>query len=182
MPSTPFPRSYWVKPGELLAGAYPGDADQKVAADKLRALYDAGIRHVVSLMEPTEKARGVPFRPYLAELNARGVTTSQHPIRDLGIPDRAQMKAILDDIDGAIKAGKPVLVHCWGGRGRTGTVVGCWLRRHKLASSGDVLAEIGRLRSAVSDSRIPSPDTVEQQDFIQGWNEGSDRAGAQAEG
>ncbi|MFZ5949388.1 MAG: fused DSP-PTPase phosphatase/NAD kinase-like protein [Candidatus Rifleibacteriota bacterium] len=27
-------------------------------------------------------------------------------------------------------AGKPVYVHCWGGLGRTGVVVGCWSRRH----------------------------------------------------
>jgi hypothetical protein len=40
---TPFPKSYWVIPGRLLAGAYPGAKDPAEAAGKLKALFDAGI-------------------------------------------------------------------------------------------------------------------------------------------
>jgi protein-tyrosine phosphatase len=35
------------------------------------------------------------------------------------------MTTILDAIDESMTAGKPVYVHCWGGMGRTGTVIGC---------------------------------------------------------
>ena len=171
IPPVPFPRSYWVQPRTLLAGAYPGDRDEKTATANLRALIDSGIRHVVNLMEPTEAAHGVPFRPYADELRARGVTMSSHPIRDVGIPTRTQMKAILNDIDAAIDGGKPVLVHCWGGRGRTGTVIGCWLLRHKLADADGVLDELSRLRTETPDSRTPSPDTAEQRKFIRQWQE-----------
>lgn len=158
-------------PGQFLAGAYPGDADEQMAESKLQSLYNAGIRHVINLMQPTETAHGVPFRPYAPSLTDRGVTIASYPIDDLGVPSRSTMSTILDDIDSSIASNEPVYVHCWGGRGRTGTVVGCWLRRHNLAGSDQVLHEISRLRRGASDSRTPSPDTAAQRDFIQSWSE-----------
>ena len=38
------------------------------------------------------------------------------------------MTAILNAIDESMTAGKPVYVHCWGGAGRTGTVIGRCLK------------------------------------------------------
>jgi len=35
------------------------------------------------------------------------------------------MHEILDTIDAALSAKRIVYVHCWGGVGRTGTVIGC---------------------------------------------------------
>ena len=65
------------------------------------------------------------------------------PIPDTGNPKPAQVESILDTIDTAIAAGRRVYVHCWGGIGRTGTIVGCYLVRHGL--TGDqALAEIAR--------------------------------------
>jgi hypothetical protein len=50
----PFPRSYWVIPGEPFAGNYPGVKDPKEATAKLTAIINCGIRHVINLMEPAE--------------------------------------------------------------------------------------------------------------------------------
>ena len=36
------------------------------------------------------------------------------------------MVAILDSLDTAIADEHTIYLHCWGGIGRTGTVVGCW--------------------------------------------------------
>ena len=61
----PFPRSYWVIPGKLLAGCYPGSKDPWEATDKLTALINSGIRHVINLMEPDERdVTGLRFVPY----------------------------------------------------------------------------------------------------------------------
>jgi len=46
----PFARSYWVVPGELLAGYYPGDLDTSKMEKKLKGLLRAGIRYVINLM------------------------------------------------------------------------------------------------------------------------------------
>jgi hypothetical protein len=44
--AAPFDRSYWVVPGRLLAGAYPGDPKELKASEKLEALHGAGIRQL----------------------------------------------------------------------------------------------------------------------------------------
>ena len=61
---------------------------------------------------------------------------------------------------------------CWGGVGRTGTTVGCWLVRH--GRTGDeALAHLARLWSRVAKAhRSPrSPETAEQAKYIRGWLE-----------
>jgi len=50
----PFPRPYWVIPGLLLAGEYPGAKEQNEAEQKLSDLLDAEIRQIIDLMEPDE--------------------------------------------------------------------------------------------------------------------------------
>ena len=50
----PFPRSYWVIPGLLLAGEYPGSRDYVKEKEKLTGLLDAGILQIINLMEPDE--------------------------------------------------------------------------------------------------------------------------------
>ena len=63
----------------------------------------------------------------------------------MGVPTIPHMTRILDEVDGALADGGSVYVHCWGGIGRTGTVVGCWLVRHGL-DDGDAVARIAELR------------------------------------
>jgi hypothetical protein len=47
----PFNRSYWVVPGKLLAGGYPGSRDPIEEERNLKGLIQAEIRHVISLLE-----------------------------------------------------------------------------------------------------------------------------------
>ena len=61
----PFPRSYWVIPGRLLAGELPGAKDALETERKLDSLFKAGIRHVVNLMQSDETNHsGELFTPY----------------------------------------------------------------------------------------------------------------------
>jgi protein-tyrosine phosphatase len=60
-------------------------------------------------------------------------------------------------------------VHCWGGKGRTGTVVGCWLMRHGKATSGDVLRTIQQLRKDDPTWFEPSPETERQRWMVKTW-------------
>jgi hypothetical protein len=68
-----FNRSYWVVPGQLLAGGYPGLEDPIEEERNLKGLIQAGIRHVISLMEPQEYNRpDDPFAPYVDRMESIG--------------------------------------------------------------------------------------------------------------
>jgi protein tyrosine phosphatase len=175
----PFPRSYWVVPGKLLAGYYPGSKNLKEATDKLAALINSGIRHVINLMEADDRDltghRFVPYDDMMGSIAGRmkvSVTFDQLPIKDLSVPTERHMTRILNQIDLCIKHGKPVYVHCLGGIGRTGTVVGCYLVRHGLATGKNVLDIIRDLRKDTEDSDRESPETREQRKMLTGLKEG----------
>ena len=172
----PFGRSYWVIPGKFLAGAYPGSKDHEEALPKITALVECGIRFIVNLMEEGERnSSGEQFVPYediLASVSSKlgvKIHLRRMPIRDLHVPSRHHMVEILNMIDGAIEDGLPVYVHCWGGVGRTGTVVGCYLVRHGLATRDDVLERIAVLRRDEATAYRPSPETWDQRVMVQTW-------------
>ena len=169
----PLPNSYWVRPGRFAAGEYPGDLDPCQAAAKLKMLLCAGINHFIDLTGVGE------LRPYrdIAEREARShgvrVGYERFPITDEGVPrSREWMARILDAIDAALDDGKTVYVHCWGGVGRTGTVVGCWLVRHG-ESGASALEQIDEWwRGVEKVSRIPtSPETTCQKEYVTNWVE-----------
>lgn len=175
---TPFPNhSYWVVPGKFLAGYYPGDTDPQVMDVKLNALLDCGVTAVINLMEADETDHFgrffVPYQDRLRELawqRGRHVHWLRLPIRDFDVPCEEEMRRILDAIDQAIEQGRTVYVHCWGGIGRTGMVVGCYLARHGIAGGEAALKKIQELRRAITDYRT-SPETPAQRQMVMKWRE-----------
>jgi hypothetical protein len=175
----PYPRSYWVVPGKFLAGYYPGSRDPATSQEKLTQLLEFGVRHVVNLMEETElNFKGERFEPYeaqlmnLAEDMGIPIKISHMPIRDTDIPTIEHMIAVLDEIDRAIKESPILYLHCWGGRGRTGTVVGCYLARRGIAVGGTALDLLNKLRKDDPISHLPSPETKIQAEFVRSWTQG----------
>ncbi len=142
-PSPPIPSSYWVIPGRFVAGEYPGAREPAQAVERLRRLLGAGIDCFIDLTEADSHL--TKYATWAVEEGRRqGVTVGheRHAITDWSIPDTpAHMERTLDAIDGALADGRMVYLHCWGGVGRTGTVVGCWLVRHGM-SGEEALAQI----------------------------------------
>jgi protein-tyrosine phosphatase len=75
-------------------------------------------------------------------------------------------------LDSSLEAGRRIYLHCWGGIGRTGLAVGCFLVRHGM-SGEQALEQIADWWQAVTGRRsIPrSPETPEQVEFVLNWRE-----------
>jgi protein-tyrosine phosphatase len=174
MINTPIPESYWVVPGKFLAGAYPiANADDMMARRWLSAFIDAGINSFFDLTRPGELQTYLPALQEEAFRHGIPIDYQRMTIQDKGLPAHEKMVVLLDGLDAALASGHTVYLHCWGGIGRTGTTVGCWLVRHGL-TGGQALIRLNELYRTADQSHIfpRSPETDAQVKFILDWVEG----------
>ncbi|KAJ3727249.1 protein-tyrosine phosphatase-like protein [Lentinula guzmanii] len=170
----PIPNSYWATP-LLLACEYPW-SPKNPYKPKLDALLKAGVRTFIDLTECGE------LKPYSNILCGRatllGIDPStieyyNFPIRDRSLPQSVEyMNSVLDVLRDNQVRGRISAVHCRGGIGRTGMVIGCWLVQSGIAKDGDeALHIIAKEWSTVEKcKRFPhSPETGPQFEFVQRW-------------
>lgn len=155
----PLYQSYYLETRNIFAGEYPGDKYGEKAQNKIDQMVHFGVRHFIDLTEEGE------LRPY-SHMLPKCCTYTRFPIRDVNVPDSVESVAcLIDHIQELSKRDDGyVYIHCWGGVGRTGTIVGCYL-------AGDSYeATMKRLRSCFSQmpksSHRVTPETKEQEAFI----------------
>jgi protein tyrosine/serine phosphatase len=165
------PDCYWVVPGTLLAGEYPSARDEATSRRKIAELLDAGIRTFIDLTEERELPGYAESLAAMAEARGVAVTYQRLPIVDMDVPSVSQMRSTLTAIEHGIAAAAPVYVHCWGGIGRTGTVIGCWLVEHGRTGES-ALAELDVLRGFAVTRNRPSPEMPDQLAFVRSWAPG----------
>jgi hypothetical protein len=81
--------AWWVEPGRLLAGEYPGARTASKAAEKVRLLIDAGVDSIVDLTTPDDHLSS--YEEALrdaAEKAGREVHHFAYPIPDMGVIER----------------------------------------------------------------------------------------------
>jgi len=145
---------YWVarEPVALVGMSYPGRADW-------HELHENGVAHVVCLSHDAP--------PY----DASPCTTRAFRLQDLvdGAPprdpdgERGIVIAAAADVVAHVETGAGVAVHCMGGRGRTGTVIGVALVRLGH-DPDDVVAYLHRV--AVGRGRRGWPESPWQADVV----------------
>jgi hypothetical protein len=170
----PLANSYWVTPGKLLGGEYPGGETEAETQRRLRELELAGVDCYVNLTRPGEL-------PAYHSALPTGTSYFHLPIFDHGLPvDPDFMRQIQSVVGSALEAGRCVYVHCRMGIGRTGTVLGCRLVEEGLSG----VAALDQLNRAWQQCgrarRWPSiPETREQREYVATWQprRGMDKTG-----
>ena len=93
------------------------------------------------------------------------------PITDLSVPRMEQLDRLVEEISGRLENGDAMYLHCWGGRGRAGTVGACVLGRMYGLSAEEALERVQRAFATRDDrweegelagSIRASPETAEQ--------------------
>jgi len=166
LPPAPTDRCWWLTPS-VLGGAYPGAADPAEAKTKVRAILAAGVTLFVDLTTPEDQLQ--PYAHLLLATEARRVNL---PVPDVTVPAMIVLEQAFELLDGETAAGGIAYVHCWGGRGRTGTVLGCWLARDLGGAAA--LARLSEVRATSADRRQPAPETRDQRARVRRWPRPSD--------
>lgn len=160
----PLHQSYevWGK-GIIYAGEYPGDKNEGIAKQKIEQMHHFGIRHFIDLTEEGE------LRPYNHLLPCE-TTYTRFPITDCGAPKSIEsVQRLLLRIEELKKMDGYAYVHCWGGVGRTGTIIACYLAQNWDEPDLNKTLEVLRRNF----SKMPksayreTPETKEQIDFIE---------------
>ena len=163
----PLNQSYQVSE-HLWAGEYPGDKDGKCAKDKLNRMTQFGVRCFFDL---TEEGELIPYDDMLPT----DVSYIRFPIRDVSVPQsiedvRKLVQTIIQKADGTHGE---VYVHCWGGVGRTGTIIACLIAEEmENPTLEKVMGELRKRFSMMPKSAYrQTPETKEQEHFVQQYIE-----------
>jgi ADP-ribosyl-[dinitrogen reductase] hydrolase len=174
----PINDAYVVPNSTLAAGAYPGSrpgTPLQEAESKIAAFLRAGITVFIDLTDPADRLE--PYEPMLRRVAADAGVDVQYrrmAIRDMDVCSREHMNDVLEVIDDHLVEGRGVYVHCWGGVGRTGMVVGCWLVRRYL-SGPEALEQVQSLFNMMSATKRRrhaaqgSPQTEAQREMVRKW-------------
>jgi len=151
---------YWVltEPTPLAGMKYPA------ASFPWSNLSAAGFAQVVSLhpgaYDPTPLTR--VFSEHLEDLFGGG--SPQHDGKE-----REKIRRAVKALVGALQSRQGVVVHCCGGRGRSGTVLGCCLRELGFGAE-EIIKYLDRLHKARSKSGWP--ESPWQSSVVRAWRRG----------
>ncbi len=173
-PAPPIPNSYWLDPDRILCGEYPFDFEGLENDEGMNSLLGAGVRVFIDL---TERGEWKPYRGLAidtaGQMDIDPVTLVFHrySITDGTVPGSAgQMRAILQTIRSALARKLVVYIHCYGGRGRTGTVAGCVLNELFDYRGEEALTVLTERWQACAKRDLESPETDEQRKFVREWH------------
>ena len=148
----------------LWAGEYPGDKNEDAAKAKIADFKTFGITHFIDL---TEEGELKPYKPFLDS----DMTHYRFPIMDQFIPRNTEGVCQLIDEIISIHNETPeakFYIHCWGGVGRTGTIVACFLARTHHLGYEDAVSKLKHLFNDCPKSAYRvTPENDKQLKFIE---------------
>ncbi len=153
---------------KLWSGEYPGAYDTRQGSAHLRlsnVLRVSGATAFLDLTDAKDRRYVEDYHQYLPN----EIVYASYPVVDESVPTPAYMISILDQIYLWQREGRVVYMHCRGGIGRSGTVVGCYLMESGLAVSHTVIPVLRNLRQIADCWDIMCPNTISQRSYIEQW-------------
>ena len=158
------------QPGQIGLTMAPGKQDEEINVIWNRNLQDDlerlkehyGVKRLVCLLAAEELNHlGIPN--LLSEAQAHGITSEYLPIPDDGLPESLEaFLTLVNKLINAVSSGETILIHCKGGRGRTGMLAAACLVELGF-SPEDAIASVRQVRSGALTSAT-------QRDFIHNFN------------
>lgn len=155
---------------EFALGGKDGFLPYRATADLIQASREGpppmkivqGLRNPIldKFLPTSRKDSGVTWKP-------KELQFTTFPIVDLSVPEADKLKAFVKELQARLENGEALYVHCWGGRGRAGTVGAVLLASAYGLSADEALERVQRAYSCRQDpERSKSPETDEQFAFI----------------
>jgi hypothetical protein len=115
-----------------------------------------------------EASRGLCRRRHgellgIAQRAAQPIYTRPGPPSLSSLWRASRLTQLLEDLVARLQRGERLYIHCWGGRGRAGTVGSCLLAKLYGIGANEALARIDRAFCTRKDEGYRSPETAEQQ-------------------
>ncbi len=151
-----------------MAGEYPASEDSEQTEKTIEGLLSLGITCFINL---TEVDDGLPeYEEVVNRLSGGKATVVRVGVPDHDIPySPDDTNAVINLINLEVQNGGKVYMHCYGGVGRTGMMVGCWLARE----AGSGVAGLAKLREVwklnPKSKFRQSPDVPQQAQYIAEW-------------
>ena len=131
--------------GVIAASAKSSKVLSQECQDELNALKMQGISAVVSL---TERALDVGL------LEEHGLKYLHLPVPDMTAPTPSQTAQFLEFASRCKKEKRPIVVHCLGGTGRTGTMLACYLVAFKSYDAESAIRAVRLCRPGAIETEI----------------------------
>ena len=133
----------WVIDGQLAASEYPSNPGD------LNYIMQQGIKALINLSQ-------TPYR----STDDFGLKIHHIPIPDFSTPSLEQVEQIFNLLQHYLERKEPVLIHCFAGCGRTGTILALWLAKiNHDKSPENIIRDLREIRPC-------SLETIDQQEFV----------------
>lgn len=154
--------TWWGIEGEVLCGEYPYSAQGH--SNKLEALIETDFSVFVDLTHIDDQLES--YQGDLAISTLDNLTMIKNPIPDNGVVEIDNYIRLATKIFLSLEQGEKVYLHCWGGVGRTATVIGVLLALRNRWPAELIFEYIDAYRAGTSKDDRPAPETSAQRDIV----------------